>query len=300
MKNSIDVGRHQRDTDINRLAMLAIDKGYSREKIMTEIDRIFLNISSRDKRAMLNSVVQKCYENVWESDNRQPSRNYRGLSRESGNVMEMKDMNSCFAVSLCEHLIDCVNSNTFKLTSDGCFGEDFYAYCTSGLSEKVACEEVEDDEVLVINMKQAAAMLRCAGVIVNNNGIARAADILPNKDHVYLLIFTAFWNRIKWEDIFPSIPTAARELKRTRNILIDLLMRQRGVFSMDAVAEEFFELTGFGRKNDLYLISFLDFYFFTWLRYFGLVGYSDDRDDDAVHLYLTEHGKKFLKHLQSA
>ena len=59
----------------------------------------------------------------------------------------------------------------------------------------------------------------------------------------------------------------------------------------------FFQKTGLGRLNDNYAISFIDFYFFTWLSHFGIVNYIEGDETDPVVIELTSHGKLFLNYL---
>ncbi len=72
-------------------------------------------------------------------------------------------------------------------------------------------------------------------------------------------------------------------------------MRQKGKFRLDTVANEFLVATDIGKKNDLYLISFLDFYLFAWLSHFGIINYIAGNDCEPVIIELTEFGGRFVK-----
>ena len=111
---------------------------------------------------------------------------------------------------------------------------------------------------------------------------------------MFYRLFNAFWNLVRWEDIFPSDPESARELKITRNILKDLVLRHYGAVSLNDIANEFFDMTGFSTPNDLLVISFLDFYFFTWLRHFGMIRYSNGTEIAPVRITVTDTGRTFL------
>jgi hypothetical protein len=300
MKNLIDVGKHQQDARIALLARQVVDRDYSRKRIMNEIDRQFIDISRRERELVLHRIVRKCYESVLEADHRQPVRNFKVFLQSRDSYLSPESMNSCFAVKICVFLVRCVAENLYRFTADGCLESGFYEYCMEKLVDSGIPGEVEDAETLLIHLKQAVIMLRSAGVIENASGCAVIAESLPDADHLYAFLFTAFWNRTKWDEIFPSIPGAAKELKRNRNILIDLILRKRGAFTIDTAAAEFFEMTGFGRRNDIYLVSFLDFYFFTWLRHFGLVSFRERSDSDPVQAYITPIGRSFLRKLHNA
>jgi hypothetical protein len=87
---------------------------------------------------------------------------------------------------------------------------------------------------------------------------------------------------------------------KTKHILIDMMLNAPGGVTVDTIANEFFRFTGFGVEGDLYMISFLDFYFFAWMELFGIVRYARKRHHDAVSISITEHGRRFLQLLQKS
>jgi hypothetical protein len=142
-------------------------------------------------------------------------------------------------------------------------------------------------------------MLREAKVIVKSGGFAVICDDAYAARGLYAVLFISFWNMVRWEDLFPSIPDAAHELRCSRGILIDMMLREDGPVRIDDMTRRFFDMTGFGGRGDIYLISFIDFYFYAWLHNFGLIEYDDNGAEVSVHLRLTEHGRRFLRCLQS-
>jgi hypothetical protein len=114
---------------------------------------------------------------------------------------------------------------------------------------------------------------------------------------IYFRLLDAFWNRVDWKDIFPSDPESAEELWHNRFILRDLLTRQLESGNLVEIANEFFEITGFASRGDVFQISFLDFYLITWLRHFNILSMNEDSGDDAVYLSCTDFGQRILKSL---
>lgn len=203
----------------------------------------------------------------------------------------------CFASRLCGFLIEQIQNTRFTMGTDNRLCPEFYEFCTQKITSTEMYAETTDLDLLTIYIKQAVIILKKARLLINRNGCAAISEKEYYKGNLYVHLLTSFWNKVKWEDIFPSIPEAARELKRSRTILVDLCTKRIGYFPLSSVANEFFELTGFGNSNDFYLISFLDFYFFTWLKHFGIIRYIDERNSRQVKIAVTEPGIKIVSYL---
>ena len=202
-----------------------------------------------------------------------------------------------FAVRLFKFLSSFINDHYFPLENNR-LNDEFYEYCREALIDSGIADEIDDTDLIIIYLKQLMIIMRHGNFLQNFKGIARIKrDILSNNT-MFLTLFYSFWNNVQWEDIFPSLPNAARELKRNRQVMIDLMVNQAGMFRIDRVTNDFFINDTFSGKRDIYLISFLDFYFFTWLKFFGITRYLLDLPDEPVQVELTEYGRIFLKHIQ--
>ncbi len=217
---------------------------------------------------------------------------YLGSARQ--NLTSDPDMNGCFAVRLALFLIDTISNNTYTLDAEGCFSQGFYRHCLDAASASALAGEINDPELLVIYIKQCLRMMDSCGILLRNGRLARINAAETSAAAIYHKLFNAFWNRTPWEELFPSDTESARELNATRNILKDLLLRRHGAVKLDSIANEFFEMTGFSNRNNLLMISFLDFYFFTWLKNFGMIRYSDGRDCAPVRITVTDSGRRSL------
>lgn len=300
MKMRSDVAKHRQNKTINLLARQVIDNDFSRDRVLDEIERMYVNITGIEKERLLSRVVERCYDEIWSTRYKMPPRNTKGFVAEYGEHVSEKQMCRCFAVRLCGSIIDCIRRNSFTSSRGGILDPAFYDCISNDLLETDMHREVADAELLLIYIKQAVIILKKAGVIETAGGVVSINDAAANGGSFYVLLFSSFWNRVRWESIFPSNPDAARELKKNKSILVDLMMRHRGVFNIESVANTFFDLTGFGTRNNMFLISFLDFYFFSWLRHFGLIEYVDSADHSPVSMYVTDQGKNFFRCLQSA
>jgi hypothetical protein len=222
------------------------------------------------------------------------SRYHGFLAHEAGTTPDV-DISGCFATRLALFLIETISTGAYTLTRKGSFGKNFFTYCIESAAAAGLADETGDPELLIIYIKQCLHLLR-AGGIVGRNGSRATVDAAATSDRtVYFRLFNAFWNRCRWEDIFPSDTASARALNESKNILKDLLVRHEGAVRLDSVANEFFDLTGFCNKNDLFMISFLDFYFFTWLKHFGMIRYTAGQETTPVRISVTGTGKKILK-----
>lgn len=222
------------------------------------------------------------------------SRYYGFLRTEEGNTSDV-EINGCFALRLSFFLIETISKCTVTLKRNGAFDKNFYNYCIESAAASDLAEEVGDPELLVIYIKQCLHLLKASGIVQRNGSRATVDTSAVSHRTVYFRLFNAFWNRCRWADIFPSDAASAQALSESKNILKDLLVRHEGAVRIDRVANEFFDMTGFCNKNDLFMISFLDFYFFTWLDHFGMIRYSAGEETSPVHITVTGTGRKILK-----
>ncbi len=270
---------------------------YSRDRIAKEIDRMFLNLPGAEKSALFSVVVGRSCERAWTGDVRSRTGGFVRAFARFDDAVSGRGLETCFAVRLCRFVAAVIDKGGARVVRGGSLDQGFYDGCVSAIADTDLFQESGDPELLEIFIKQCVIMMKAAGMI-ETAGASAFINPEYTGENVFPALFASFWGKVRWEDIFPSSPAAARELRHNRHILVDLIMRQGGRFDLDAIAGEFFDLTGFGTRDDVFLISFIDFYLFTWFRHFGLVEYAESRDGDAVRIHTTEQGKTFFGHLQ--
>jgi hypothetical protein len=221
------------------------------------------------------------------------SRYYSLLNNSRINISD-DVLNGCFAVRLARFLIEIVSNNAFALNRAGYFKKNFYTFCLQKASGHLPSQETHDTGLLIIYIKQCLLLLRLCGILTNERGYARIAEREIPRNSLYFRLFDALWDRADWEALFPSDADSARELKKIKNILVDLILNHRGRTRLDRVTNEFFDMTGFATGDDLVMISFLDFYLFTWLNHFGMITYVHAPVYAPVCISVTEAGRKIL------
>jgi hypothetical protein len=202
----------------------------------------------------------------------------------------------CFAVRLSLFLMDLIGKDVPAMDENGYLKKYFYRQCIEKAAGAHLFEEINDNELLTIYIKQCLHLLKICGIIKKSTTKAFSIDdhaISVNR--LYYRLLKAFWVDADWADLFPSDAESARELKLNKSILKDLLLKNSGKARLDKVANEFFEMTGFTENDNLFMISFLDFYFFTWLKHFNLISYIEDSLYSPVCISVTGPGKKILK-----
>lgn len=270
---------------------------FSRDRIAKEIDRMFVNLPGAEKSALFSVVVNRSCEQAWMYDGRPRAGGFvRTLARFDDSV-SMGGLEGCYAVRLCRFVAETIKKNGARMVPGRCLGQEFYDGCVRAIADTELFRESGDSELLEIYAKQCVIIMKAAGMIETAGASALISPEYTG-ENIFPVLFAAFWGKVRWEDIFPSNPAVARELRHNRHILIDLIMRQNGRFDLDSIAGEFFDLTGFGARDDVFLISFLDFYLFTWFRHFALIEYADSSECDAVCIHTTDQGKAFFRHLQ--
>ncbi|MBP7734437.1 MAG: hypothetical protein KA369_00555 [Spirochaetes bacterium] len=221
------------------------------------------------------------------------SRYYNYLGATKDDPSPHKDVNGCFAVRLALFLIETISSRRYALDDEGCLGGDFYRHCMK--SDRDLAMEINDPDLLIIYIKQCLRMMDSCGILLRDGSFARISAPEASAATIFHRLFNSFWNSTPWEDLFPSDTESARELNAVRAILKDLLLRRHASVSIGTLANEFFEMTGFSSRNNLFMISFLDFYFFTWLKHFGMIRYSGGKDHAPVRITVTDLGRNSLK-----
>jgi hypothetical protein len=302
MKNVFDVTKHQLAQEVNFLVKMVIDKNYSRDMIRQEIENRFNPISPAEKESIFFEVLQKSYINAWLlGETILHSRSKRdieelAIGKEKMTENEVKDS---YVIKLTDFLTGIINSNSFMVSRGNRLGEDFFSYCLHRSLNTEVFTEIDDIELFTIYLKQFAIILRNSDLFSKTNGIARIVSNTAHYKDIYLSLFYSFWIKVKWQDIFPSIPDVARELKRNKGVVVDLILNAGNEFSIADISKVIIELIGLGDSNNLILVSFLDFYFFTWMEHFAILRFTSGKGEELVNASITAHGKRFLKHLQA-
>ncbi len=207
----------------------------------------------------------------------------------------VRDLDNCFAVKLARFLAEAIASADNGVVRGKTIGDHFYENCLDAVQATELSRETDDADIMTIYMKQCMHIMRASGVIQHAGRRLSVLKEVIDRDGLFTTLFASFWNETPWDAIFPSMPDLALDLHRSRNILRDLVAKNETSFRLDAVSNEFFDLTGFTDINDMITISFLDFYFFTWLRLFGLIEYTRQKAYSPVVLRLTDSGRYILR-----
>ena len=197
---------------------------------------------------------------------------------------------SCTALRLARFIIDYFDNKKHRLTKDGSLPDSFYTEC-SALLKKAKILNVNDN-VRLISIKQMMHFMRFAGIVTKEKGHTFIASNDLTDQALYFKLLNAFWDGVDWADVFTSNPDAAVDLHRDKMIFIDLLMHYNDKIEVTALANEFFEMTGFASQGDAFAISFIDFYLLFWLEKFMLINYYDA--NNKISLELTATGKRLL------
>ena len=223
--------------------------------------------------------------------------NYYQTLYKNNTLSTIPGLGNCFAVKLAKILIELIDNNKFKLTQNNRFRKNFYDISLKEVINSSLSKDISDPEVLLIYIKQIIHILRSTDIIGNEEGVALINNCFNSSDDLFYILFHGFWEKVKWDEIFPSDKEAANDLKKNKSMLVDIIIRQYKKIQIDTLANNFFELTGFSDKNDLFMISFLDFYFFTWLKHFGILNYINIKNNPSIYLKINEKGRKFLSTL---
>ncbi len=213
-------------------------------------------------------------------------------SLSGNNIYRPMKIKDCYTLILAEAIINNISTGNIVAGKGNSLPEDFYL----GLAETLPRDD-GDSELVVINLKQLANIMKSGGVILFDKGSVFISDHFRERDRLYLRLLEAFWNETEWSEIFPSSPDAAEKLFRNRNVFADLLQGFYTSVSVEDIANDFFDMTDIAERNDYFMISFLDFYLISWLRNFGILEYTGNGVNEIIYLSISDYGREILRKL---
>jgi hypothetical protein len=156
-----------------------------------------------------------------------------------------------------------------------------------------------DKDILQIYLKQITLILRNTNIFHDKKNPLIERHSLFSSIELYMHLLNSFWNKVRWIELFPSMPKTADILQTNRKVLAKIMIDGNNKFRLDKVTNDYCNITGAGGQNNLLFISFMDFYFFSWLSHFGLVNYILGNETDPVKMEITMYGRKILGYLAS-
>lgn len=303
MKNSSGAAGQHLSREIGFLARRIIDEDVSKETVRREIERRFAVSSTKDREEILSRIVQRCYAVIWMASaadaHMAAAPRQRARSIEPALPVTSATANATFILRSALILAGLLGAEPHRYSRGNGFCTALFDSALDSLIAQGLLSECDGDpELALINLKQAALILKNSSIVKDGAGLDGMRIAAANPIDLYRSLFYSFWNRIKWERLFPSMPDAAGILQLNRSIAADIVLRNVKPFSLYEAAGEIIEMTGMGRRNNLILVSFIDFSLFTWLRHFGIVEYCAGARTAAVRAKLSEHGRTFLGTMQ--
>lgn len=201
----------------------------------------------------------------------------------------------CFAIFLAELISHILTNGDYIAQPNGSMSSDFYRNCIEKAYQDDLAQQINDDDLMEIYIKQMVQILKTSGIIEVARDKKVKARECSSRMELFAKTFKSFWHSTDWSTLFPSNPHAAEDLKRHRLVIAEIILSHPVSISIENVANEFFSHTGFSRQNDLVMISFLDFYLFTWLKHFSIINYDNTDSYAPVMIKLTDGGGKILR-----
>jgi hypothetical protein len=282
MKHSADVTSHRFRSTINNLALYALENELTNDLIAREIEKRFATKKTGKKDKIMKDVLQSCYRLVWDST--LPFEN-------SIIVKEVKDehtqtIEATTAITLAQYIIKTMKRFDIYPEKNKPLPQNFYSLCVDKLLDGPLAQY--DPDLLVIYCKQTVIMLKTAGII-NEHSVDTV-----NVVDLYRKLFSAFWNKCNWKNLFPSGGYISNDIKNNRQLLLDIILSSNKPVQLDSIARTYFELTGIANPYDLFAVSLLDFSVITWLSFFGIIEYVHSAADMPVTIALTNSAYHFV------
>ncbi len=203
---------------------------------------------------------------------------------------ETVEVKNCAALILSKEILGKLNSLEIAADDRCGLSEDFYSQIAENLQENEKLPQ--DRELLIINLKQTAELLRNSGLIVSRNGKVKPQREEISRAKLLGKMMNSFWNNTNWGDIFPSSPELAEKIYQFKTVIQDLLAENPFGTKTEILASDFLEITGIAPSDDSFSLSFFEFYIVNWLNNFGIISLT--KQDSGDSFQIEDHGMKLL------
>jgi len=211
-------------------------------------------------------------------------------SLQSNELFKSMKIRDCYTLTLANAIINKLSSEKIIAGKGNSLPELFY----TSIAETLLTGD-DDKELIVINLKQIANIMKRGGIILFKDKAAVVSESFQGREALYFRLLESFWNETDWSDIFPSSPEAALKLYDKRNIFAELIQGFFTEVSVEDISNDFFEMTDIAERNDYFMISFLDFYLISWLKNFGIIDYSSKKNTEIIYLTIQDYGREILR-----
>lgn len=203
---------------------------------------------------------------------------------------------SCFVCDFSMFMVDIFENNYVSLDNEGFISDEFFTFIASKGKAISKLYNIEDTEIIEIIAKQIVILLKNLKLVKYEDGRAKFCREFQEYN-IYNNLFTAFWNNVSWSALFPSLPEAGEFLQNNRDLLKLILLEMKEAELLENIALRFLDQSGMNLRNEMLLVSYLDFSVFTWLNLFGIIKYVDYPGSDCVMIEMTETGRNILSAL---
>ncbi len=194
---------------------------------------------------------------------------------------------NCLAVRLCSFIAATADGRECSHDRGCLLPDEYYSVSADSFISQCSSHEKIDHCLADIYLRQMAMIMKVCGLIEKSKGRVKVSSFEGDRRLLYCRLMRTFWNDVEWKELFPSDHELAELLQRDRSIFRDVLLRRKKA-QVQEVANDFSELTGVARKNDLFFASFIDFYLLTWLGHFNMVDYYGGVSSEPVAWALTD------------
>ncbi len=249
-----------------------------------------INIKNKEYLFLKNPIVgREGRENISSFDlyNRLAS-SYAIL--QDSNFNGRVEVRNCLVLILAKEILRELSSQELPADERCGLPERFYSQVVEKLKGNKKLPQ--DRDILLINLKQTAEILRNAKLIVDLNGYVK-----PNGEDISLpkllhKMIDSFWNDTAWSDLFPSSPEIAEKIYQFKKIIPELLRANLLETETESIARDFLEITNISSKHERFFISFFEFYVINWFSNFGIITLK--KEDSGNTLQIDDHGIKLL------
>jgi len=190
----------------------------------------------------------------------------------------------CFAVKFTNIILEKIQQKKRDVSDKYFFDSQFY-------EEIVKSTSTKDKELLLIFAKQLVHILNAGDFLDYNDNFIK---VLNKGEHIFFKLFSSFWHKTNWQDIFTSDKNLAKNIHKNRSLFVNMLLQYKNPININRFINAFFDEIDSNKTGNLLDISFIDFYLLTWLKHFGIIEYIQNSYFSPILFEVTAKGKKIL------
>lgn len=269
-----------------------------KDSVDSNSHRTAFAINTEESTLFNLSYLKTKYKTIYDSDEKYESFPFSCIKKVYVSPVKKSQDNSfekyhpCFISDFSMFIKDVIENNYVSVVEES-IDVRFFQFISKHGSLISRIYGLDDDEIVEIYAKQIIILMKKLNAIYLQSGRVKINENFDWSDYDQKII-KAFWEYPDWSELFPSLPDVAKKVSTNIDQLKEIMLGHEYPQYIDKLSIEFFNKTSIYMRNEMLLISFLDFSVFSWLSLLGIINYIKVPGNNYVMIELTSYGRKVL------